>query len=107
MLPCRMPGHEPTFDLTDLIRLIEGGHYIIKRSARNGAASLYLDEDDMVECVAGLTDLDFYKTMESTKRPGTFQDVYKRRYHSFPIYLKLQLAGSRCVVISFKRDESA
>jgi len=100
-------SQSPSFDLAEIVRQIENGHYAITRSARNGAASLYLDEDDILDCVKGLVGIDFYKTMESRKRPGTFQDVYRRRYHSFPIYLKLGQTHDGCVVISFKRDESA
>lgn len=89
----------PSFDLAELLHQIEIGHYSITRSARDGAASMYLDEDDILDCVTGLAEVDFYKSMESRKRPGTFQDVYRRRYHSFPIYLKLGQTRDGCVVI--------
>ncbi len=46
--------------------------------------------------------------MPSTKRPGTYQDVYRPRYHGFELYVKLQAAGGKqVVVISFKQNESA
>ncbi len=77
------------------------------RGARDGAAELYLDEQDVCACLLALDDGDFYKTMESVKRPGLWQDVYRPRYAGHSLYLKVQLdVRSGAVVISFKRDES-
>jgi hypothetical protein len=81
--------------------------YRITQSARIGAQALYLDEDDIVACIRGLTESDYEQTLSSTAMPGTYQDVYKCRYHGFEIYLKLRLVEDRLVVvISFKQNTS-
>jgi len=48
----------------------------------------------------------FWKTMESAKRPGRWQDVYKLHYCSFPVYIKFDRSAKGAVVLlSFKLDE--
>ena len=65
------------------------------------------DEFDIVETVGVLVDADYSHTLHGEARPGMFQDVYRKRMHGFPLYVKLQIDGSdRAVIISFKRDES-
>jgi len=45
--------------------------------------------------------------MESEKRPGLWQDVYRPRFAGFALYVKVQLApATGAVVISFKKDQS-
>ncbi len=84
------------------------GAYAITLRAAADAASLYFDEEDIRECILMLEPRHFYKSMQSMKRPGAQQDVYRCRHHGIAIYAKMQIgAGGRVVVISFKRDESA
>jgi len=45
--------------------------------------------------------------MPAELRPGFMQDVYRITYEKQPVYLKLQIAIGKAVVISFKTDESA
>lgn len=102
---------KPRYPLERVQALILGGEkgYRISRVARDGAAELHLDEQDIVACVCRLDDGDFYKSMPAEKSLGDWQDVYKAKYCGFSIYLKVQIverAGSVAVVISFKRDES-
>ncbi|MHB1193484.1 MAG: type II toxin-antitoxin system MqsR family toxin [Longimicrobiales bacterium] len=98
----------PTYLLAEIQSALREGRYWMTRSAMEGASALYLDESDIRECVLGLHEADFYKSMPSVQRPGLFQDVYRCRYGGFSIYTKLQSSAARhAVIISFKRDESA
>ena len=55
------------------------------------------------DSVVALQATDFYKSMASEMRPGTWQDVYRPVYLGIPLYVKLQLTPARLVVvISFK-----
>jgi hypothetical protein len=102
-----MSARRSTYSLEQVQSLVARREYRISSTAMAGAAELYLDEQDIVACVLSLGARDFYKTMPSEKRRGSFQDVYKTRYHGFAIYLKVQVVGEqRVAVISFKRDQS-
>jgi Motility quorum-sensing regulator, toxin of MqsA len=97
----------PVFSLELVQTLVGHGDYRITESALDGAAELYLDEDDIVACVQELSRSSFYKTMPSTRVPGTDQDVYRTRYAGFAIYLKIRvIGGKKVVIISFKQDTS-
>ena len=103
----RRPGHSPKFSLLRIQELVRAGEYHLTDSARRDAEALTFDEDDVVECICALVEDDYSHTLASEKRPGMFQDAYRRRMHGFPLYIKLQLAGSdEAVIISFKRDGS-
>ena len=66
-----------------------------------------LGPDDIVTCVLEITEDDFYKSMPSRQRPGTFQDVYRPTHDGLNLYVKLQSdSRNKAVVISFKSDES-
>ncbi len=81
--------------------------YRVTDSARRGALELGLDESDIVECVASLLPRHFYKSMESPRRAGTWQDVYRPTVGGIRLYMKVQIVGTDptdlMVVISFKR----
>ncbi|MEE8551494.1 MAG: type II toxin-antitoxin system MqsR family toxin [Gemmatimonadota bacterium] len=101
------PSALPTYSLADAQKKIELGYVQITWSALEGAAELEFDEEDIKECVCGLTTSDFDKTMPSHATPGTFQDVYKTEFYGKRVYTKLSLRpGNKPVVVSFKRDES-
>jgi motility quorum-sensing regulator / GCU-specific mRNA interferase toxin len=102
-----MERDTPTYDLQWIQYRLEAGDYWIERLAAQGAMSLNFDQQDIIECVLGLTANDFYKSMESEKRPGLWQDVYKPLYCGVGIYAKIQIGhAGDCVVIQFKKDES-
>ncbi len=85
---------------------MERGEFVVTRTAMESASEIYCDQEDIRSCVLGLTAADFYKPLKSVKRAGSWQDVYKTHYHSWPIYLKLELKRrGNVVVISFKLDE--
>jgi hypothetical protein len=103
----RRHGHTPRYSLERIQQLVVAGRIRITNSAEQGAESLYLLDEDIIECICQLSDDDYEQTLESTKFPGTFQEVYKPRYRGYAIYLKLQLIGDRDVLlISFKQDTS-
>jgi hypothetical protein len=101
----RRRDQSPKFSLLHIQELIVAGEYHVTDTARRDAEALTFDEDDIVECVCGLVEEDYSHTLASEKRPGTFQDVYRKRMHGFPLYIKLQLTHE-AVIISFKRDGS-
>ena len=98
----------PRYALDRIQQLVAVNHYRVTDSARRGAFELGLDESDIVECVAGLVPGHFYKTMESQRSAGTWQDVYRPSLSGIPLYMKVQIVGTDptdlTVVISFKRQ---
>jgi hypothetical protein len=106
----RRAGQEPAFPLQQVHALLKSGGpnaYRITENARVGAEFLYMDADDIIECVSDLTESDYEQTLASTKQPGTFQDVYKPRFHGYRIYLKLRVLNEiTVIVISFKQNTS-
>ena len=97
----------PTYTLSVMKEAVRKGRYWVTYTALEGASRLNLGPDDIVTCVLELTDHDFYKSMPSRHRPGTFQDVYRPTHDGFNLYVKLQLdRRNETVVISFKSDES-
>lgn len=63
-----------------------------------------LDRGDIVDAVLVLAPVHFYKSMESERCPGLWQDVYHLPYRGRWIYLKLQiLPDGRAAVVQFKR----
>src|SRR5688572_2785417 len=103
------PGSSPTFDLAEMQSLVRSGQWVATWEAVANAGELRLDaEMDIRECVLALDETDFYKTMESTANPGTWQDVYRATYANRKIYVKLRLQSSpekKAVVIQFKKDQ--
>jgi motility quorum-sensing regulator/GCU-specific mRNA interferase toxin len=94
-----------TYDLATIQKLVREGAYVITRTGLAGAAALGFDSEDICACVLALTAGDLHKTMESTDRPGAWQDVYKPVYCGVRIYVKLQIAiTNRAVVIQFKQQ---
>lgn len=96
----------PTYDLEEVQRLVGQGSIsrFISDAAREGAGSLDLGESLIVEAILMLSPSNFYKTMESERMPGLWQDVYHLTYREKDLYIKVQIdAHGRAVVISFKK----
>jgi motility quorum-sensing regulator/GCU-specific mRNA interferase toxin len=96
----------PTYDLAVIQQLVGQGPLsrIITSAAKEGAAVLLFELEHIVEAVLTLTPTDFYKSMESEKCPGRWQDVYRLRYRGIELYIKVQLSpDGRAVVVQFKR----
>ena len=98
----------PTYPLELVKHLIGSPRRIITRTSQLSAGELGLDEQDIVECIAALSESSFYKSMPAEKRPGTWQDVYRTTFAGFDLYVKVQIIDTSpddiVVVISFKRS---
>lgn len=97
---------QPTYDLQELQRLIGQGPISssVTKVAQEGAAEFRWDRADIVEAVLELAGQHFYKSMESERMPGFWQDVYHLEFRGVPLYIKLQMAADgRAFVVQFKR----
>ncbi|HEX8244175.1 MAG TPA: type II toxin-antitoxin system MqsR family toxin [Longimicrobium sp.] len=95
----------PTYDLERIQQLVGQGPITFRftTAALHGAAALDLSENDIVEAVLSLTSSCFYKSMESERLPGLWQDVYHLTYRGVVLYLKVQIDQSgRAVVVQCK-----
>jgi motility quorum-sensing regulator / GCU-specific mRNA interferase toxin len=107
MLPLGlMTARSPSHDLATIQSLVEAGQYRMRDEVGYTALALGFDTNDIKDCILQLRADEFYKTMESEKRPGLMQDVYRVAYLGVNLYVKLQLLGDKAIVLSFKRDES-
>lgn len=104
------PDPSPAYSLADLQAKAAVGYMVMTGRAQRDMAQMGYDIDDVLDCIAGLTSDNFYKSDPSRTKPGTFHDVYKTQIGKKRIYLKLQLGpprlGRRTVVISFHKDTS-
>lgn len=93
------------YDLNELKRLLNNPTTrIITGVALREAASLgYSSTVDMVHQVMRLRTSDVYKTMESEKCPGLWQDVYRINDGNNDLYIKIQKTfDGKGVIIAFK-----
>ena len=75
-------------------------------TAANGAEDLGLDEQAVVDVIAGLKGRDFDKSMPSDINPAIWQDVYKPIIDRRELYVKFTLdARGELLLISFKENE--
>ena len=103
VLPYCMGG--PAYSLALIKGLMKDGSWYATGSAVDGAGALGFDEEDICECVVNQLDLThFYKTMDSEKKKGLKQDVYRITYKTKRVYIKLQVCVD-AVVISFKEED--
>jgi hypothetical protein len=96
----------PTYDLDEIQRLVGQGELsrFVTEAAAEEAERLGFVLDDVVEAVLLLSPENFYKTMEASRFPGRWQDVYHLSFRGVPLYIKLQIDNcGRAVVIQFKR----
>jgi motility quorum-sensing regulator/GCU-specific mRNA interferase toxin len=71
------------------------------RTAREGAARLGLDFDDVLAVLQALTSADFYKSMTTREEHRVWQDVYRPWTSAGPVYLKLTVIDD-VLIVSFK-----
>jgi hypothetical protein len=98
--------HAPTYDLRQLQWLVGQGELsrVISYVAAQGANELDFSREDIVEAILSLEETHFYKSMESERISGLWQDVYHLWYRGVHLYVKLQVdMKGRAVVIQFKR----
>jgi hypothetical protein len=75
-------------------------------TAAEGAEELDIDEQAVVDVIAGLTVRDFDKSMPSHANPDVWQDVYKPMVEGRELYVKFTLDGrGALLLISFKGNE--
>ena len=75
-------------------------------TAADGAEELGMDEQAVVDVVAGLTGRDFDKSMPSDINPAIWQDVYKPIIEGQELYVKFTLdTQGELLLISFKENE--
>lgn len=98
-------GRQPTYELAVIQALVRAGKFFIRESALTAAFELGFDRYDITECILGMDEGDFLKTMPSQRFPALMQDVYKPPYQGIRLYVKLQLDGTKtAIVISFKEE---
>ena len=76
----------------------------ITKAAEDGATEFGWTRNDIVEAVLELTSQHFYKSMESERLPGLWQDVYHLKFRGIWLYIKLQMGThGRAFVVQFKQ----
>jgi hypothetical protein len=76
---------------------------VVTATAQATARAARFSNQASVECVLELRPADFYKTMEATRAPGLWQDVYHPCFGGVDLYVKLRVkGGALAVVISLK-----
>ena len=96
----------PHHDLSSIQQLCRWRWRGITYHAAADAQALGFDEDDIDECVLGLTSTDFYKSMPSFRCQGRYQDVYRPMYSGKRLYVKLDMDPDWLTIISFEEDTS-
>jgi motility quorum-sensing regulator / GCU-specific mRNA interferase toxin len=75
-------------------------------SAAHGGEDLGMDEQPVVDVIAGLTARDFDKSMPSDINPAIWQDVYKPAIEGRGLYVKFTLdMRGELLLIGFKENE--
>lgn len=73
------------------------------QSAKNGAAEMGLDADELRGVVAGLLARDFYKSMTTHTSSKVWQDVYRPVTRMGTAYVKVTVyPQENLIVVSFK-----
>ena len=94
------------YDLNEIKELLKDPDTrIITQCSRIEAVELgYASPSDMVNRIQSLSVHEIYKTMESVKIPGLWQDVYRTSDGSIDLYIKIQKSydGKKGVIIQFK-----
>lgn len=104
-----MKRNTPTYKLKLLQELLQNPktRYITYTCLTDASELGFTEANKIVKAVSTLKNSDFYKSMKSKKKPGLWQDVYKKTISVQKLYIKLQLNKSeKAVVISFKEDTS-
>lgn len=75
-------------------------------TAASGAEELGMDEQAVVDVIAGLASRDFEKSMPSALNPAVRQDVYKPVVEGRELYVKFTVdTRGELLLISFKENE--
>jgi motility quorum-sensing regulator/GCU-specific mRNA interferase toxin len=75
-------------------------------TAATGAEELGMDDQAVVDVIAGLTASDFDKSMPSDRDPAIWQDVYKPVVAGCELYVKFTMdSQGQVLLISFKENQ--
>ena len=96
-----MEKHRPHHSLDEIKRLVEVGEVDFTQVALQGALSLGMLQEDILNVVCSLTNKDFYKSMTSYADHRCWQDVYHPETDAGTIYLKLTIQNG-VLILSFK-----
>jgi motility quorum-sensing regulator/GCU-specific mRNA interferase toxin len=85
-----MPGrNRPTYDLSAIkSALSDAATLNVTGTALRDAAALGYGSKEIVDVVQSIELAHFHKTMDSDKRPGFFQDVYRVPDGDIELYVK-------------------
>jgi hypothetical protein len=97
---------EPQYSLVSVRRAFLDGRFVITLRVRRHMALHDWKERDIVECVAGLSPVDFHKSQAHRIHVGVWLDVYRPVFAGERRYLKFtrELDGERFVLLSFCVD---
>lgn len=96
-----MEKHRPHHSLAEIKQLVEAGEVDFTQVALQGALSLGMFQEDILNVVCSLTSKDFYKSMTSHADHRRWQDVYHPKTDAGTIYLKLTIQNG-VLILSFK-----
>lgn len=96
-----MEKNTPHRKLSIVKRLVEADQVRSTRSAREGAAALGCDFDEILAVVMALTSKDFFESMTTYDDHKVWQDVYRPVTSAGPVYLKLTVIDD-ALIVSFK-----
>jgi motility quorum-sensing regulator / GCU-specific mRNA interferase toxin len=102
-----MKGQTPRYSLSTVKAAFADATRLNRTmTAAEGAEDLGMDEQAVVDVIAGLTAKDFDKSMPSDRDPVVRQDVYKPLVDGRELYVKFTLDGQGgLLLISFKENE--
>lgn len=93
--------HYPLDEIKKLVEKVETR--VITGVARDNAAAMGMDDNDMNACIQALTQQDFFKSMPRRTDRTLWQDVYRPTYQGKALYVKLQIGhDGKGVVVQFK-----
>jgi len=98
---------QATYDLAKIKKLLSDPNkrIVTQRCYKNAVSLGYSSVEDIVEQIFRLKPKNLYKTMESNKKLGLWQDVYRTIDNSVHLYIKIQISfNGKGVVIQLKRD---
>lgn len=95
------------YPLARIKTLIRDGKYQVTRTALRCAANDFgfARAAQIADCILGLDDSDFFKSMTTHFNSTRWQDVYRPHVDGVPVYVKVQVVEATTVVISFKALE--
>jgi motility quorum-sensing regulator/GCU-specific mRNA interferase toxin len=100
-------GQRPHYPLAAIKAAFADGHRLNRIiAAVYGAEDLGMDEQAVVDIIAGLAGADFEKSMPSDMNPAVWQDVFKPVVGGREYYVKFTLdARGDLLLISFKGNQ--